>query len=274
MLEAQAELPPLEDLEVPSRIVHLPLSWDDPATQLAIEKYTQSVRTDAPWCPSNIEFIRRINGLDSIEDVRAHRVRGELSRDGAWRRLSRRAGGDAARSAAPPGHHQVQPCAHLDAGERRRASAVRICCIYGMEGPGGYQFVGRTVQMWNRLPADRGFPRRPAVARCGSSIRSGSIRCRRASCLTMREGFPRAWFPLRVEAPPRCGSAISEASCGRRRRSICCFQGAAAGRAFERSDERWKRSGAVVAEADGSRLLGGRRARRCQEGLRGRGVAR
>ena len=23
-------------------------------------------------------------------------------------------------------------------------------CIYGMEGPGGYQLVGRTVQVWNR----------------------------------------------------------------------------------------------------------------------------
>ncbi len=73
----------LEDLEVPSRIVHLPLSWDDPATRLAIEKYMQSVRADAPWCPSNIEFIRRINGLDSHRGREAHRVRRELSRDGA-----------------------------------------------------------------------------------------------------------------------------------------------------------------------------------------------
>ena len=54
---------------VPSRTVWLPLSWDDPATRLAIEKYMQSVRPDAPWCPSNIEFIRRINGLDSIDEV-------------------------------------------------------------------------------------------------------------------------------------------------------------------------------------------------------------
>ncbi|MCL5460095.1 carboxyltransferase domain-containing protein, partial [Loigolactobacillus coryniformis] len=23
-------------------------------------------------------------------------------------------------------------------------------CIYGMEGPGGYQFVGRTTQVWSR----------------------------------------------------------------------------------------------------------------------------
>jgi urea carboxylase len=30
-------------------------------------------------------------------------------------------------------------------------------CIYGMEGPGGYQFVGRTTQVWNhRHPADAG----------------------------------------------------------------------------------------------------------------------
>ena len=59
---------------IPSRIVHLPLSWDDPATRLAIEKYMKSVRADAPWCPSNIEFIRRINGLDAIEDVKKNRV--------------------------------------------------------------------------------------------------------------------------------------------------------------------------------------------------------
>ncbi len=58
----------IEDMEVPTRIVHLPLSWDDPATRLAIEKYMQSVRKDAPWCPSNIEFIRRINGLDRHRD--------------------------------------------------------------------------------------------------------------------------------------------------------------------------------------------------------------
>ena len=38
----------LDDIEVPSRIVHLPLSWDDPSTRLAIRKYMQSVRADAP----------------------------------------------------------------------------------------------------------------------------------------------------------------------------------------------------------------------------------
>jgi urea carboxylase len=30
-------------------------------------------------------------------------------------------------------------------------------CVYGMEGPGGYQFVGRTVQMWNPWRSTREF---------------------------------------------------------------------------------------------------------------------
>jgi urea carboxylase len=70
--KADDSLGDTDDLTVPSRTVHLPLSWDDSATRLAIEKYMQSVRPDAPWCPSNIEFIRRMNGLDSTEDV--HRI--------------------------------------------------------------------------------------------------------------------------------------------------------------------------------------------------------
>jgi urea carboxylase len=63
-------LPSIDDIEVPARVVHLPLSWDDESTRVAIDKYMKTVRPDAPWCPSNIEFIRRINGLDSIDEVK------------------------------------------------------------------------------------------------------------------------------------------------------------------------------------------------------------
>jgi urea carboxylase len=70
LISAEERLGALEEFEAPSRIVHLPLSWDDPAIHETIEKYQRSVRADAPWAPSNIEFIRRINGLESIEDVR------------------------------------------------------------------------------------------------------------------------------------------------------------------------------------------------------------
>ncbi len=49
-------------------------------------------------------------------------------------------------------------------------------CVYGMEGPGGYQFVGRTVQMWNRHRSDRPSSRRASPGCCASSIRSASTR--------------------------------------------------------------------------------------------------
>lgn len=59
-----------DDIVVPSRIVYLPVSWDDEQARLAMQRYQELVRPNAPWCPSNIEFIRRINGLASIEAVK------------------------------------------------------------------------------------------------------------------------------------------------------------------------------------------------------------
>ncbi len=70
LMTAEDEKPSIDDMQIATRVVRLPLSWDDDATRLAIAKYMQSVRADAPWCPSNIEFIRRINGLESIDEVR------------------------------------------------------------------------------------------------------------------------------------------------------------------------------------------------------------
>ncbi|GMA58678.1 hypothetical protein GCM10025858_31810 [Alicyclobacillus sacchari] len=69
VLEIDRQLPDLAAVRVPSRMVRMPLSFDDPSVQLAVDRYQQNVREDAPWCPSNIEFIRRMNGLASADDV-------------------------------------------------------------------------------------------------------------------------------------------------------------------------------------------------------------
>ncbi len=57
-------------------------------------------------------------------------------------------------------------------------------CVYGMEGPGGYQFVGRTCQMWNRFHDDAGVRDRARRGCCASSTRSASTRSASASCWT------------------------------------------------------------------------------------------
>jgi urea carboxylase len=149
LLLAEEALPSVEELEVSSRIVHLPLSWDDPATQLAINKYMQSVRPDAPWCPSNIEFIRRINGLESIEDVKRIVFEASYLVMGLGDVYL---GAPVATPLDP--RHRLVTTKYNPARTWTPENAVGIggayLCVYGMEGPGGYQFVGRTVQMWNR----------------------------------------------------------------------------------------------------------------------------
>jgi urea carboxylase len=141
-------LPELADITVPSRIVYLPLSWDDPAAKLAQAKYMQAVRPDAPWCPSNIEFIRRINGLGSIEDVYRTVFEASYLVIGL---------GDVYLGAplATPldPRHRLVTTKYNPARTWTPENAVGIggayLCIYGMEGPGGYQLVGRTIQVWN-----------------------------------------------------------------------------------------------------------------------------
>ncbi|HUH63175.1 MAG TPA: urea carboxylase [Terracidiphilus sp.] len=143
-----AELPAQPQAAVPSRIVHMPLSWNDPATRLAQAKYMQAVRPDAPWCPDNIEFIRRINGLTSVDEV--HRVVHEAS----YLVLGLGdvyLGAPVATPVDP--RHRLVTTKYNPARTWTPENAVGIggayLCVYGMEGPGGYQLVGRTVQVWN-----------------------------------------------------------------------------------------------------------------------------
>ncbi|MFO7705025.1 MAG: urea carboxylase, partial [Halopseudomonas sp.] len=137
------------DLKVPSRIVHLPLSWDDPACQLAIDKYMTTVRKDAPWCPSNLEFIRRINDLPNLDEV----YRTVFAASYLVMGLGDVYLGAPVATPLDP-RHRLVTTKYNPARTWTPENAVGIggayLCVYGMEGPGGYQFVGRTVQMWNR----------------------------------------------------------------------------------------------------------------------------
>ncbi len=148
--QVEDALPPAAELRVPSRTVRLPLSWDDPATRLAIERYMHGVRSDAPWTPWNIEFIRRINGLATPEDVREIVF--------AARYLVLGLGdvylGAPVATPVDPRHRLVTTKynpARTWTAENSVGIGGAYLCIYGMEGPGGYQFVGRTTQVWNRF---------------------------------------------------------------------------------------------------------------------------
>ncbi|MFI5586763.1 urea carboxylase [Amycolatopsis sp. NPDC051758] len=146
--ELEHDLPPTADLVVPSRSVRLPLSWDDPATREAIERYMTGVRDDAPWCPWNIEFIRRVNGLSTVDDV----YRTVFDAEYLVLGLGDVYLGAPVATPLDPRHRLVTTKynpARTWTAENSVGIGGAYLCIYGMEGPGGYQFVGRTVQVWN-----------------------------------------------------------------------------------------------------------------------------
>lgn len=194
---AEAELPDIHNMQVPSRTVYLPLAWEDSQTQLATERYTQIVRPDAPWCPDNIEFIRRINGLASKQAVKDVVYSANYLVMGL---------GDVYLGA--PVATPLDPRQRLVTTKYNPArtwtpeNAVGIggayMCVYGMEGPGGYQFVGRTTQMWSRYRKNANFEAgKPWLLRFFDQVKFYEVS--EVELLQMREDFKAGRLQLRIE---------------------------------------------------------------------------
>jgi urea carboxylase len=197
LVAAEERLGDLADFSIPSRIVHLPLSWRDPATIETIEKYMSAVRADAPWCPDNIEFIRRINGLpdaDAVENLIFNASYLVLGLGDVY------LGAPVATPVDP--RHRLVTTKYNPARTWTPPNVVGIggayMCIYGMEGPGGYQLFGRTIQVWNtHRQTDSFIDGKPWLLRFFDQIRFFPVS---ADELTeWRRDFPSGRRPIRVE---------------------------------------------------------------------------
>ncbi len=234
-----ADLPPVDALVVPSRTVHLPLAWNDSQTQLAIQKYQTTVRPDAPWCPSNIDFIRRINGLAAERDVY------DVVFNARYMVLGL---GDVYLGApvATPidPRHRLVTTKYNPARTWTPENAVGIggayLCVYGMEGPGGYQFVGRTVQMWNRYRQTDSFrDGHPWLLRFFDQIRFYEVS--EEQLLEHRRDFPLGRFDVKIEEG-EFSLAEYQAFLAREHASIASFKHKQQ-TAFDAERERWRAAG-------------------------------
>jgi urea carboxylase len=234
-----------KDLQVPSRIVHLPLSWDDPACQLAIEKYMTTVRKDAPWCPSNLEFIRRINDLPNLDEVQ------RTVFDASYLVMGL---GDVYLGApvATPldPRHRLVTTKYNPARTWTAENSVGIggayMCVYGMEGPGGYQFVGRTLQMWNRYREVAAFDGKPWLLRFFDQIRFYPVSA--DELLRIRRDFPLGRYALNIEHST-LNLADYQAFLAKEAEGIAAFRAQQQG-AFNAERERWIASGQANFESD------------------------
>ncbi|HEV2471413.1 MAG TPA: carboxyltransferase domain-containing protein, partial [Chthonomonadales bacterium] len=150
LLRMEETLPDVAALKIPTRVVHLPIAFEDSATLGAIQRYRETVRADAPWLPSNLEFLRRINGLKTIADVLeiVHATRYMVLGLGDVY-----LGAPCAVPVDP--RHRLLSSKYNPARTYTAEGTVGIggmyMCIYGMDSPGGYQLVGRTLPIWNKF---------------------------------------------------------------------------------------------------------------------------
>lgn len=71
--DAEDSMPTIDDVVLQSRVIHLPLAFEDSQTKLAVERYCKEIRPDAPNAIDgyNLEYMAMCNGLTKRETMDA-----------------------------------------------------------------------------------------------------------------------------------------------------------------------------------------------------------
>ncbi|PNH09902.1 Urea amidolyase [Tetrabaena socialis] len=194
---AESRIPDVSSMVLPSRVVHLPMAFDERWTREAIAKYMKSVRPTAPYLPDNIAYIAENNGLAGGKDE----VRDTIF-SASYLVLGL---GDVylgAPCAVPldPRHRLVTTKmnpARTFTAEGTVGIGGSYMCVYPMDSPGGYQLVGRTLPIWNTFGRCGPFsPAKPWLLEFFDQVRYYLVS--ESELETMRAGFASGQFDIEI----------------------------------------------------------------------------
>lgn len=201
LLKAETELPDAHNAILPSRVLHLPMAFDERWTHDAIAKYMRSIRPHAPYLPSNIEYMAANNGLPPGPEGK-EAVRSTLF-DASYLVLGL---GDVylgAPCAVPmdPRHRLVTTKynpARTFTAEGTVGIGGSYMCVYPMDSPGGYQLVGRTLPIWNTFARAGPFtPDKPWLLRFFDQVRFFQVS--EDELEDMRERFTSGRYNIQID---------------------------------------------------------------------------
>jgi urea carboxylase len=118
-------------------------------------------------------------------------------------------------------------------------------CVYGMEGPGGYQFIGRTLQMWNRHRKTEAFTQ-PWLLRFFDQIRFYEVSAEELK--EIRREHPRGKYPVKIEETTFSLAEYQALLDQHQDEILQCKERQQT--AFEEERQRWVESGQANFEAD------------------------
>lgn len=134
---------------IKSKVFKLPLAFEDSETLNCVKRYQETIRSKAPWLPNNVDFIANVNGIkhSDVEQMLYHARFMVLGLGDVF------LGAPCAVPLDPT--HRFLGSKYNPSRTYTKNGTVGIggmyMCIYAMDSPGGYQLVGRTIPIWDKL---------------------------------------------------------------------------------------------------------------------------
>jgi allophanate hydrolase subunit 1 len=165
------ELRPERGITIPSRVVHMPVAFDDSQSRAAVERYIHSIRADAPNAEggTNIDYVVRYNGLTDRDELYETVLGTEQ-----W----------TAFIGFFPGLPFMFPLDPRDAIFVPKYNPTRTwtaegalgiggpCyAVYPVESAGGYQLIGRTLPIYDVRARNSVFRESPLLLRAGDRVK-------------------------------------------------------------------------------------------------------
>jgi urea carboxylase len=163
-------LPAEQEIEIPSRVIELPIAFDDSQSRAAVERYIGSIRKDAPNCEgaNNIDYIVRYNGFGDREEFYEAVLATEH-----WTGFIGFFPGLPFMFPIDPRHTVVAP-KYNPTRTWTAEGAVGLggpCyAIYPVESAGGYQLFGRSLPVYDLQARNEAFRENPLLLRPGDRV--------------------------------------------------------------------------------------------------------
>jgi urea carboxylase len=168
--QVHESLPAEREIEIPSRVIGLPIAFDESQSRAAVERYIRSIRKDAPNCEgsNNIDYIVRYNGFSDREQFYEAVLATEH-----WTGFIGFFPGLPFMFPIDPRHTVVVP-KYNPTRTWTAEGAVGLggpCyAIYPVESAGGYQLFGRSLPVYDLQARNRAFRESPLLLRPGDRV--------------------------------------------------------------------------------------------------------
>jgi urea carboxylase len=157
-------------MTIPSRLVHMPIAFDDSSSRDAVSRYIRSIRKDAPNTEGggNVDYIVRYNGFSDREELYAAVLGSEqwAAFIGFFPGLPFMFPIDPRQTVFVPKYNPTRTWT----AEGTVGVGGPCIAIYPVESAGGYQLFGRTIPIYDIRQRNEAFRDDPLLVRAGDRM--------------------------------------------------------------------------------------------------------